>query len=267
MEDSTKWISIVVGGVCLALVFALVIWNIVHTVQQFKRLHADLDNRRAMDAAQNRRLLHNARNLADIDKRLSTTTAKVTDVEKTVGVHGKAIVALGAAFSDHDAKIDSLGGDMDMVKSDVNDLQSQYADVSSRANTTASSLSTLQGQYKQYTTTTDASLAQLQQGANTIGTRVNKLESTTSDLSSSFSAYRSDVSNMVDTSSKKLAANTLCLEATCITAAQLQGLSPAQLSTAPTSTPTPTPTSTSTSTSTPTSSTGATSTTTPSAGQ
>jgi uncharacterized protein (DUF3084 family) len=184
------WVEILLG-ICLTIVFGLVIWNIIYTVTQLKDLHAQMNTRQWMDAAQNRKLLSTDDDVQSINASLSDTGLKLKDYDERL------------------QKIESSDKTQNTTLTQLRQQDSQHL---SRVSALESSTSNLELDF---------------QG---LSQRTGQLEASTSSLDSSYMRLKNDMASIFDASNNKLMARQLCLDATCISQAQLLNISPAQVS-------------------------------------
>lgn len=211
-------ILIIITAVCLAIVFGLVIWNIVYTVTQLKKMRSQLELRYAMDAAQNRKLMAQGASIQELSTKITSIDTTVTDIAQ------KRLPALEDAVKENEASISDIQAATEEELMGVGSTLLELSD----------SVYALQDNYGQFST-------DIQELSDGLTSTTRRVDTATEALSK--------VSEMVDTTNNKLIARQLCLDSTCILAAQLSNLSPTQMqsdttTTAPTTTTTPTSTTT-----------------------
>ena len=188
-------IAIITSFVLIALLIGVVIWHIVYTVTQLRRIAAQLEQKGYVDAAQSRRLVTNNKQLKD----LSTTVSGLK--KDIVEVTGRRLPAAESAIKSANASISANLKNMDAsikrTDASVNTLKSQIS---------------AQGQFM---SDFDQQLTD-QKEAHT---------SFVSEVTPALKEYAA----MIDATQRRLMASHLCLDDTCIGAAQLMGLSPIQL--------------------------------------
>lgn len=188
-------IAIITSFVLIALLIGVVIWHIVYTVTQLRRIAAQLEQKGYVDAAQSRRLVTNNKQLKD----LSTTVSGLK--KDIVEVTGRRLPAAESAIKSANASISANLKNMDAsikrTDASVKTLTSQIS---------------AQGQFM---SDFDQQLTD-QKAAHT---------SFVSEVTPALKEYAA----MIDTKQRRLMASHLCLDDKCIGAAQLMGLSPIEL--------------------------------------
>lgn len=204
-------ISLIITSVCLAVVFGLVIWNIVYTVTRLKKLRAELEHRYAMDAAQNRRLLSQSSTIQEISTKVTGMDSALKDVTQ------KRLPGMESAIKENEALISDLQA---VTEEELVTVGGALAEMSGSIASLQSDNSTLSEDLKMFKSSTVAGIDSLKANYAQFQIDVQEL----SDGVTSLTSFRDNVTSMVDMTNNKLVAGQLCLDSTCVGATQLQNM-------------------------------------------